>query len=158
MQLSVNTNVGSSHASDATANTNSINAHIKTEQTSPQMDYTNGTTTALPAGPASNAMSNSKTVINTRAPTNPPIQIITSESGILMCVPNVTVPYVGGDGSPETGKVYQLQRRVDTGYVNATILLMAGGLETESERSIILSLEVGRIKVRKTTSDLYGTW
>ncbi|RUS27921.1 hypothetical protein BC938DRAFT_482567 [Jimgerdemannia flammicorona] len=52
----------------------------------------------------------------------------------------------------------RLMRRVDTGFVNGTTLLMAGGIETESERSIVLSLEVGRMRVRKHGSELFGTW
>ncbi|OZJ03515.1 hypothetical protein BZG36_03424 [Bifiguratus adelaidae] len=62
--------------------------------------------------------------------------------------------------SPSNGFPTQLRlmRRLDTNYVHATTLLAAGGIESESERSIVLSLEVGRQKVRKPDSPLCGTW
>ncbi|KAL7748302.1 hypothetical protein RI367_006261 [Sorochytrium milnesiophthora] len=59
---------------------------------------------------------------------------------------------------------YILMRRADTQYVNATTLLEAGGITTEAERSIVLSLERGRIRIRGrnagATSELSldGTW
>ncbi|KAF9979635.1 hypothetical protein BGZ65_006240, partial [Modicella reniformis] len=56
------------------------------------------------------------------------------------------------------GSEYRLLRRADNGYVNATTLLLAGGVETEQERSIVLSLELGRVRVRKPGSQLFGTW
>ncbi|ORZ20998.1 hypothetical protein BCR41DRAFT_369589 [Lobosporangium transversale] len=56
------------------------------------------------------------------------------------------------------GAEYRLLRRADNGYVNATTLLLAGGVETEQERSIVLSLELGRVRVRKPNSQLFGTW
>ncbi|OZJ02162.1 hypothetical protein BZG36_04637 [Bifiguratus adelaidae] len=52
----------------------------------------------------------------------------------------------------------KLLRMVDNNYVNATQLLMAGGVETDTERNIILSLEVGRVRIRKRDSGLFGTW
>ncbi|KAJ3023583.1 hypothetical protein HKX48_002456 [Thoreauomyces humboldtii] len=51
-----------------------------------------------------------------------------------------------------------LLRRVDNNMVNATLLLHAGGLVTDRERSIVLSLERGRARCRKKGSALYGTW
>ncbi|KAG0329595.1 hypothetical protein BG004_002298 [Podila humilis] len=56
------------------------------------------------------------------------------------------------------GVEFRLLRRADNGYVNATTLLLAGGVETEQERSIVLSLELGRVRVRKPGSQLFGTW
>ncbi|KAL1922858.1 uncharacterized protein VTP21DRAFT_9234 [Calcarisporiella thermophila] len=53
---------------------------------------------------------------------------------------------------------YRLLRRVDTNMVNATLLLQAGGVETEAERSIVLSLELRRSRVRKADSPLNGVW
>ncbi|RKP05022.1 hypothetical protein THASP1DRAFT_33154 [Thamnocephalis sphaerospora] len=53
---------------------------------------------------------------------------------------------------------FRMLRRVDTGYVNASALLEAGGIETEAERSVILSLEVSRVRVRQRDSELFGTW
>ena len=51
-----------------------------------------------------------------------------------------------------------LLRRVDNGMVNATLLLHAGGLETDRERSIVLSLERHRARCRRVGSRLRGTW
>ncbi|KAI8813383.1 hypothetical protein BJ742DRAFT_659397, partial [Cladochytrium replicatum] len=49
-------------------------------------------------------------------------------------------------------------RRMDNNAVNATFLLHAGGILTEKERSIILSLERERIRCGKPQSQLFGTW
>jgi hypothetical protein len=51
----------------------------------------------------------------------------------------------------------QLFRRADSGYINATLLLQAGGIKSERERSIILSLEVGRVRMKKPDK-LAGIW
>ncbi|KAJ2157227.1 hypothetical protein GGF46_004652 [Coemansia sp. RSA 552] len=53
---------------------------------------------------------------------------------------------------------HRLLRLVENGYVNASSLLLAGGVSSEQERSIVLSLEVGRFKWRRPQSKLYGTW
>ncbi|KAJ2147438.1 hypothetical protein IW136_000094 [Coemansia sp. RSA 678] len=53
---------------------------------------------------------------------------------------------------------HRLLRLVENGYVNASSLLLAGGVASEQERSIVLSLEVGRFKWRRPQSKLYGTW
>ncbi|KAK9762045.1 hypothetical protein K7432_012579 [Basidiobolus ranarum] len=91
-----------------------------------------------------------KSFIPTQTPTTPAIYLTVIES-----VP-VYVTYLSN--GPDSHEAIQLMRRFDTGYVNGTKLLMAGGVETESERTIVLSLEVGRIRVRKEDSKLFGTW
>ncbi|KAJ1906429.1 hypothetical protein LPJ81_001359 [Coemansia sp. IMI 209127] len=53
---------------------------------------------------------------------------------------------------------HRLLRLVENGYVNASSLLLSGGVASEQERSIVLSLEVGRFKWRRPQSKLYGTW
>ncbi|KAI9204525.1 uncharacterized protein BJ171DRAFT_107884 [Polychytrium aggregatum] len=63
-------------------------------------------------------------------------------------------PRLRGEG--ETG--IPILRRVDNGMVNATLLLYAGGMRTEEERSIALSLEQSKVRCRKADSQLYGTW
>lgn len=50
-----------------------------------------------------------------------------------------------------------LLRRLDNGLVNASLLLHAGGLRTESERSIVLSLEPHRVRYRESKI-LNGAW
>lgn len=88
-------------------------------------------------------------IISTSKPTTPPVYITVIDNiAVYVMILKVT----GFD------KDYRLMRRVDTGYVNGTTLLVAGGIETESERSIVLSLEVGRMRVRKQSSELFGTW
>ncbi|KAJ3139948.1 hypothetical protein HDU90_008849 [Geranomyces variabilis] len=59
---------------------------------------------------------------------------------------------------PGTNPPVPLLRRVDNNMVNATLLLHAGGLVTDKDRSIVLSLERGRARCRKKGSGLYGTW
>ncbi|KAI9345623.1 hypothetical protein BDR26DRAFT_781039, partial [Obelidium mucronatum] len=49
-------------------------------------------------------------------------------------------------------------RRVDNGMVNASQLLHAGGLVTEQEKSVILSLERFKKRYRRSDSALRGTW
>ncbi|KAJ1923994.1 hypothetical protein IWQ60_005509 [Tieghemiomyces parasiticus] len=55
-------------------------------------------------------------------------------------------------------RTHTLLRRADTGYVNAERLLGAGGVETDQERSIVLSLEVDRYRYPDPLSELYGSW
>ncbi|OLY81697.1 hypothetical protein AYI68_g4196 [Smittium mucronatum] len=55
-------------------------------------------------------------------------------------------------------KTFKLLRLVENGYVNASSLLEAGGVSSEQERNIVLSLEVGRFKWRRPESQLSGTW
>ncbi|KAI9017944.1 hypothetical protein CLU79DRAFT_762322 [Phycomyces nitens] len=58
------------------------------------------------------------------------------------------------DSSPE----HRILRRLDSGTVHGTSLLTAGGIETERERSMILSFEMNRIRVANKASALHGTW
>ncbi|KAJ1979745.1 hypothetical protein H4R35_001393, partial [Dimargaris xerosporica] len=53
---------------------------------------------------------------------------------------------------------HTLLRRADTGYVNAERLLSAGGVETDQEKSIVLSLEMDRYRYPSHDSELYGSW
>ncbi|KAJ1651576.1 hypothetical protein IWQ61_007897, partial [Dispira simplex] len=53
---------------------------------------------------------------------------------------------------------HTLLRRADTGYVNAERLLNAGGVESDQEKSIVLSLEVDRYRYPSADSELYGSW
>ncbi|KAJ1677529.1 hypothetical protein EV182_005974, partial [Spiromyces aspiralis] len=62
------------------------------------------------------------------------------------------------DPNKQVVRHHRLLRLVETGYVNASSLLAAGGICTEGERNIILSLEVGRFKWRRPKSQLNGTW
>ncbi|CAO3599977.1 unnamed protein product [Absidia cylindrospora] len=53
---------------------------------------------------------------------------------------------------------YRIMRRLDLDYVNGTTLLMAGGIDSERERSVIFSLEKDRLRIRRQNSMLNGTW
>ncbi|GAA5812316.1 hypothetical protein MFLAVUS_005767 [Mucor flavus] len=55
-------------------------------------------------------------------------------------------------------KEYTLMRRLDNGFINGTQLLTAGGIETERERSMILSFEMSRVRIPNKQSNLFGTW
>ncbi|KAJ3382731.1 hypothetical protein HDU84_004085 [Entophlyctis sp. JEL0112] len=57
-----------------------------------------------------------------------------------------------------TGNGLPILRRVDSGMVNASQLLNAGGLTTEREGSVVLSLERFKKRHRHHTSALRGTW
>ncbi|OBZ89988.1 hypothetical protein A0J61_01973 [Choanephora cucurbitarum] len=88
-------------------------------------------------------------IVHTLTPFNPPMYI-TLVDHIAVCV--VVLPKT--EHSPE----YRIMRRVDSGFINGTVLLTAGGIETESERSMILSFEMERIRMPKKKSPLFGTW
>ncbi|KAJ3099291.1 hypothetical protein HDU96_010750 [Phlyctochytrium bullatum] len=61
-------------------------------------------------------------------------------------------------GIDEPGRGVPILRRVDNDMVNATLLLHAGGLSTDREKSIVLSLERSRVRNRREGSALFGTW
>ncbi|ORX90314.1 hypothetical protein K493DRAFT_409934 [Basidiobolus meristosporus CBS 931.73] len=71
-----------------------------------------------------------------------------------------SLPFYVTTVGPAEGLIntYQLLRRYDSGYVNATTLLSVGGVESEKEQAVVLSLEVGRIRIRRRESPLFGTW
>ncbi|KAJ2905958.1 hypothetical protein GGI21_004107, partial [Coemansia aciculifera] len=76
---------------------------------------------------------------------------------VYMTVVTTTEPAVAQQGKWLVRR-HRLLRLVENGYVNASSLLLAGGVASEQERSIVLSLEVGRFKWRRPQSKLYGTW
>ncbi|KAJ2850299.1 hypothetical protein IWW36_001985 [Coemansia brasiliensis] len=76
---------------------------------------------------------------------------------VYMTVITTTEPAAEGRGKWIVRR-HRLLRLVENGYVNASSLLLAGGVASEQERSIVLSLEVGRFKWRRPQSKLYGTW
>lgn len=88
-------------------------------------------------------------VVHTLNPTTPPMYITLIDQ-IAVCI--VVLPKT--EHTPE----YRIMRRVDTGFINGTVLLTAGGIETESERSMILSFEMERVRMPKKKSELFGTW
>ncbi|ORZ25839.1 hypothetical protein BCR42DRAFT_401031 [Absidia repens] len=79
-----------------------------------------------------------------------PTMYITVIDDIAVCVA-ILCPTVD---MPE----YRIMRRLDLDYVNGTTLLMAGGIDTERERSVIFSLEKDRLRIRRQNSILNGTW
>lgn len=87
-------------------------------------------------------------------PTDPPMTI-TLLDNVAICI-----AILRKQQEEEEGKEieYRLMRRLDTGFINGTQLLTAGGIETESERSMILSFEMSRIRILNKASPLYGTW
>ncbi|KAJ3100980.1 hypothetical protein HDU97_001736 [Phlyctochytrium planicorne] len=60
--------------------------------------------------------------------------------------------------SEEIGKGIPIVRRVDNDMINATLLLHAGGLSTDREKSIVLSLERAKTRNRRQGSPMFGTW
>ncbi|TPX31026.1 hypothetical protein SmJEL517_g05560 [Synchytrium microbalum] len=80
--------------------------------------------------------------------------------------PHIYIAVVDGVGlyitwlkasSPQEQHGIPLMRRLDTDMVHGATLLYAGGMFTEKERSIVLSLERGRVR-HKGHSPLMGTW
>lgn len=103
-----------------------------------------------PSVDASNNNSDQPSVIATTIPTTPHMYI-TIIDNIAVYV-TVLSEANGVEGE------HLLMRRLDNGYINGTTLLKAGGIETEQERSIVLSLEVGRVRIPNRASKLHGTW
>ncbi|PVV01207.1 hypothetical protein BB560_004383 [Smittium megazygosporum] len=71
---------------------------------------------------------------------------------------NKVSPYQKKNAKLVYSKTFKLLRLVENDYVNASTLLEAGGVNSEQERNIVLSLEVGRFKWRRPNSQLSGTW
>ncbi|KAG1459926.1 hypothetical protein G6F56_006057 [Rhizopus delemar] len=94
-------------------------------------------------------INSSDPVIHTLTPTTPAMYITIIEN-ITIC----TVVLEKTETTPE----FRIMRRLDTGFINGTCLLAAGGIETESERSMILSFEMDRVRMPKKKSPLFGTW
>lgn len=84
-------------------------------------------------------------------PTEPPMTIMVLDN-VAVCIAILRKQEEG------TEKDYSLMRRLDNGFINGTQLLIAGGIDTESERSMILSFEMSRVRMPNKQSKLYGTW
>jgi hypothetical protein len=106
------------------------------------------TTESAPASPSKDA--NQPVIISTTVPTTPHMYIT--------IIDNVAVYVTVLSEANGVEGEHLLMRRVDNGYINGTSLLKAGGIETEQERSIVLSLEVGRVRIPNKASRLHGTW
>ncbi|KAK9696773.1 hypothetical protein K7432_012294 [Basidiobolus ranarum] len=98
----------------------------------------------------------------TTAESNPnmlisPISSISPQIHITMVE---SLPFYITTVGPAEGfaNTYQLLRRYDSGYVNASTLLAIGGVESEKEQAVVLSLEIRRIRIRRQESSLFGTW
>lgn len=89
-------------------------------------------------------------VVHTIMPTNPTMYITVAEN-VAVCIAVLAPP---DTNTPE----YRIMRRLDTNYINGTTLLTAGGIDTDSERSMILSFEMERRRIPEKKSALYGTW
>ncbi|PIA17295.1 hypothetical protein COEREDRAFT_96866 [Coemansia reversa NRRL 1564] len=100
----------------------------------------------------------STAMVATKVPVSPRIVLTIVETvPVYMTVVTTTEPAVDCQGKWIVRR-HRLLRLVENGYVNASSLLLAGGVASEQERSIVLSLEVGRFKWRRPQSKLYGTW
>ncbi|KAJ2616581.1 hypothetical protein EV177_000998 [Coemansia sp. RSA 1804] len=97
-------------------------------------------------------------MVATKVPVSPRIVLTIVETvPVYMTVITTTEPAAERQGKWIVRR-HRLLRLVENGYVNASSLLLAGGVASEQERSIVLSLEVGRFKWRRPQSKLYGTW
>ncbi|KNE54622.1 hypothetical protein AMAG_00584 [Allomyces macrogynus ATCC 38327] len=56
---------------------------------------------------------------------------------------------ISGHDMSRRKPVFLLRRADESQYVNATTLLLAGGVDSDKERNIVLSLERGRVRVRR---------
>ncbi|KAI8381324.1 uncharacterized protein BYT42DRAFT_545230 [Radiomyces spectabilis] len=107
-------------------------------------------TTPMPTPlPADKSPNDQTVMIHPTTTTHPPMYI-TLIDHVAVCVAVLT--------KKETQTEYRIMRRLDTGFINGTSLLTAGGIETESERSMILSLEMERVRMPNRASPLFGTW
>lgn len=110
---------------------------------------TTPTTQSVPTSPVSRTMPPESDInkIYPTIPTNPPMYITTIDT-TNVCVATLSI----------RGGSYDILRRLDTGFVNGTVLLTAGGIDTDRERSMILSFEMERVRVPNKKSRLCGTW
>lgn len=115
------------------------------------------TTASSPTSMASSTLTTASEplVIHPTQPTEPPMSITVTDN-IAVCI--ATLKKQEGEGEAKQEKEYQVMRRLDNGFVNGTQLLTAGGIETESERSMILSFEMSRVRMPNKKSGLFGTW
>ncbi|KAI8340082.1 hypothetical protein BC941DRAFT_240119 [Chlamydoabsidia padenii] len=109
------------------------------------------TTQSMPTSPTYSSTASDTNKIYPTTPTNPPMYITVIDN-VTVCVATLSVSGDNGD------KTYTVMRRLDTGFVNGTSLLTAGGIDTERERSMILSFEMERIRIPNKDSELCGTW
>jgi len=76
-----------------------------------------------------------------------------------MCLIPVNMDILeSSDSSITQPPLIPLLRIYNNDMVNGTLLLTAGGVESDQNRSIVLSLESKRVRIRKHTNGLYGTW
>ncbi|KAL9545260.1 hypothetical protein MBANPS3_007230 [Mucor bainieri] len=132
----------SSASSSTSATPSDFVPHLISGTQSPTGASATTPSTALTAG-------STEPIVHTLTSMHPPMYI-TLIDHIAVCI--VVLPKT--DTTPE----YRIMRRVDTGFINGTVLLTAGGIETESERSMILSFEMERVRMPKKKSQLFGTW
>ncbi|KAI8636787.1 hypothetical protein BD408DRAFT_486679 [Parasitella parasitica] len=130
------TNSSSSSSSPASATPADLVPNLVSGTTNPS------TTPSFTAG-------STEPIVHTLTTMNPPMYM-TLIDHIAVCI--VVLPKT--ESTPE----YRIMRRVDTSFINGTVLLTAGGIETESERSMILSFEMERVRMPKKKSQLFGTW
>ncbi|OUM66431.1 hypothetical protein PIROE2DRAFT_6381 [Piromyces sp. E2] len=99
------------------------------------------------------------TLIHSRPATDPAIWITLIENvKVYMCLIPVNMDILESSDSTMTPPLIPLLRIYNNDMVNGTLLLTAGGVESEQNRSIILSLESKRVRIRKHTNGLCGTW
>jgi len=99
------------------------------------------------------------TLIHSRPATDPAIWITLIENvKVYMCLIPVNMDILETSDSTMTPPLIPLLRIYNNDMVNGTLLLTAGGVESEQNRSIILSLESKRVRIRKHTNGLCGTW
>ncbi|KAJ3240475.1 hypothetical protein HDU81_003616 [Chytriomyces hyalinus] len=70
----------------------------------------------------------------------------------------VYITWIAVQGGPSSTVGTPILRRVDNGMVNASQLLHAGGMHSNQEKSVVLSLERVKKRFRRAESSLRGTW
>ncbi|ORX53820.1 hypothetical protein BCR36DRAFT_403478 [Piromyces finnis] len=99
------------------------------------------------------------TLIHSRPATDPAIWITLIENvKVYMCLIPVNMDILESSDSTMAPPLIPLLRIYNNDMVNGTLLLTAGGVENEQNRSVILSLESKRVRIRKHTNGLCGTW
>lgn len=126
-----------------------LEAYLKKEPTPPQ-SITNSPPLQSPTAElVPNLVQGTDPIVHSLMPMQPPMYITVIDM-VAVCVVILE--------KTNNALEYRIMRRLDNGFVNGTVLLTAGGIETESERSMILSFEMERVRVPKKESKLFGTW
>ncbi|KAI8080691.1 uncharacterized protein B0P05DRAFT_69992 [Gilbertella persicaria] len=130
-----------------TLNSSAIASSSSSMNALPPSPSTNSSNNSPIKEPVDNMLNADTSVLHTIQPTKPRMEITVIDN-IAVCIAFLVKDDIE----------YRIMRRLDNSFINGTQLLIAGGIDTESERSMILSFEMNRVRMPNRQSVLFGTW